>query len=67
VPETEALRRSTRPRKTAISTDFKVYNTEMVHMEKDPTSYEEAMRIPHSSKWVEAIEDEMKSMSSNDV
>ena len=27
VPETEALRRSTRPRKSAISTNFKVYNT----------------------------------------
>ena len=38
VPENEALRRSARPRKSAISTDFKVYNTEMVHMEKDPTS-----------------------------
>ena len=67
VPETEALRRSTRPRKSAISTDFKVYNTEMVHMEKDPTSYEEAMRSPHSSMWMKAMEDEMKSMSSKDV
>jgi hypothetical protein len=36
-------------------------------MEGDPTSYEEAMRSPHSSKWVEAMEDEMKSMSSNDL
>jgi hypothetical protein len=36
-------------------------------MEGDLTSYEEAMRSPHSSKWVEAIEDEMKSMSSNNV
>jgi hypothetical protein len=36
-------------------------------MEDDPTSYEEAMRIPHSSKWLEAMEDEMKSMSSNHV
>ena len=36
-------------------------------MEGDPTSYEEAMRSPHSSKWLEAMEDKMKSMSSNDV
>jgi hypothetical protein len=36
-------------------------------MEGDPTSYEEAMRSPHSSKWLEAIEDEMKLMSSNYV
>jgi hypothetical protein len=36
-------------------------------MEGDPVSYEEAMRSAHSSKWLEAMEDEMKSMSSNDV
>ena len=36
-------------------------------MEGDPTSYEEAMRSVHSSKWLEAMEDEMKSMSSNGV
>ena len=39
----------------------------MVHMEKYPTSYEEAMRSPHSSIWMKAMEDEMKSMSSKDV
>jgi hypothetical protein len=26
-------------KKSAISTDYKVYNTEIVHMEGDPTSY----------------------------
>jgi hypothetical protein len=36
-------------------------------MEGDPVSYEEAMRSAHPSKWLEAMEDEMKSMSSNDV
>ena len=36
-------------------------------MEGDPTSYEEAMRSVHSSKWLEAMNDEMKSMSSNGV
>jgi hypothetical protein len=46
---------------------YKVYNTETVHMEGDPTSYEEAMGSPNSSKWLEAMEDEMKSTSSNDV
>jgi hypothetical protein len=54
-------------KKTAISTDYKVYNTETIHMEDDPTSYEEVMRSPHSSKWLEAMEDEIKLMSSNDV
>jgi len=43
-PENETLRRSKRARKSAISSDYKVYNTETVHMEEDPTSYEEAMR-----------------------
>jgi hypothetical protein len=36
-------------------------------MEGDPTSYEEVMRSPHSSKWREAMEDEMRSMSANQV
>jgi hypothetical protein len=66
-PENEALRRSKIVKKLAISTNYKVYNTEIVYMEGDPTSYEEAMRSPHSSKWLEAMEDEIKSMSSNDV
>ena len=36
-------------------------------MEGDPTSFEEAMRSAHSSKWLEAMQDEMRSMSTNDV
>jgi hypothetical protein len=36
-------------------------------MEGDPTSSEEAMRSTHSSKWLEAMQDEMGSMSTNDV
>jgi malate synthase len=66
-PENEALRRSKRVKKSAISTDYKVYNTEIVHMEGNPTSYEEAMGGTNSSKWLEAMEDEMRSMSSNNV
>jgi hypothetical protein len=66
--ESEELRRSKRARRPTISKEiYKVYNTGTIHMEGDPTLYEEAMRIPHSSKWVEAMEDEMKSMSSNNV
>ena len=67
VPEVEAPRRSQRVRRSTISSDYKVYNTEEVHMEGDLTSYEEAMRSVHSSKWLEAMEDEMKSMNSNGV
>ena len=36
-------------------------------MEGDPTSFEEAMRSDHSQKWLEAMKDEMRSMSTNDV
>jgi hypothetical protein len=36
-------------------------------MEDDPISYEEAMRSDHSSKWLVAMEDEIKSMSANKV
>ena len=54
VPENEALRRSERTKKSAISTTY-IYNKETVHMEGDPTFDEEAMRSPHSSKWIEAM------------
>ena len=47
--------------------DYEVYNTEEFQMKDDPTSFEEAMRSDHSSKWLEAMEDEMKSMNANKV
>jgi hypothetical protein len=34
-------------------------------LEGDPTLFEEAMRNDNSSMWLEAIEDEIKSMSIN--
>ena len=36
-------------------------------MEDDLTSFEEAMRSDHSSKWLQAMEDEIKSMKTNRV
>jgi hypothetical protein len=36
-------------------------------MEGDPTSFKEAMRSAHSSKCLEAMEDEMRYMSTNRV
>ena len=36
-------------------------------MEGDPTLFEKAMRSTHSSKWLEAMKDETRSMSTNDV
>jgi hypothetical protein len=67
VPNVEAPRRSQRARRSAIPDDYEVYHSEEFQMEGDPTSFEEAMRSDHSSKWLEAMEDEMKSMSANKV
>jgi hypothetical protein len=67
VPNVEAPKRSQRVIRSVIPDDYEVYNTEEFHMEGDPTSYEEAMRSTHSSKWLEAMKDEMRSMSSNGV
>jgi hypothetical protein len=63
----EAPRRSQRVRRSAIPNDYEVYNTEEFQMEGDPTSFEEVMRSDNSFKWLEAIEDEIKSMSTNKV
>ena len=67
VPEGETLRRSQRTRKPAIPNEFEIYVSEEVQMEGDPTTFEEAIKGAHSSKWLEAMEDEMRSMSSNKV
>jgi hypothetical protein len=61
------IRRSQRVRKSGIHDDYEIYASEEIHIEGDPTSYEEAMRSPHSSKWREAMEDEMRSISANQV
>jgi hypothetical protein len=67
VPHNEPPRRSQRVRRSAISEDYEVYVSEEIQMEGDPTSFEEAMRSVHSSKWLEAMEDEIRSMSTNRV
>jgi hypothetical protein len=36
-------------------------------MEGNPTSYEKAMRSAHSEKWLEAMQDEIKSMNTNKI
>jgi hypothetical protein len=65
VPNQENVRRSQRVRKSVISDDYEIYMSEEIHIESDPILYEEVMRSPHSSKWCEAMEDEMRSMSAN--
>jgi hypothetical protein len=66
-PTIEAPRRSQRTIKSAISDDYEVYDTEEFQIEGNPTSYEKAMRTAHSEKWLEAMQDEIKSISTNKV
>jgi hypothetical protein len=65
VSNQENVRISQRVRKSVIPDDYEIYTSEEIHMEGDPTSYEEVMRSPHSSKRCEAMEDEMRYMSAN--
>ena len=67
VSNVEAPRRSQRVRKSAIPADYEVYNTKEFQIEDDPILFEEAMKSDHSSKWLEAMKDEMKSMNANKV
>jgi hypothetical protein len=50
VSNQENIRRSQRVRKSVIPDNYEIYMSEEIHMDGDPTSYEEAMRSPHSSK-----------------
>jgi hypothetical protein len=63
----EPPRRSQRAIRSAIFDDYVVYVSKKIQIECDPTSFEEAMRSAHSSKWLEATKDEMRSMSTNRV
>jgi hypothetical protein len=67
VPHNKPPRRSQRARRSAISNDYEVYVSEEIQMEGDPASFEEAMRSAHSFKCLDAMEDEMRSMSVNKV
>jgi hypothetical protein len=67
VPCNEPPRRSQRARWSAISEDYEVYVSDEIQMVGDPTSFEEAMRSVHSSKWLEPMKDEIRSMSTNRV
>ena len=58
---------SQRVRRSVIPDDYEVYDCEEFQMENNPTSFEEAMRSAHSSKWLEAMQDEIRSMNTNGV
>jgi hypothetical protein len=66
----EPPRRSQPKWRPAISDDYMVYmykDTNDVRIETDPSSFKEAMKSRHSFEWLNAMKDEMKSMSTNDV
>jgi hypothetical protein len=66
----EPPRRSQCEQRPAISDDYMVYmyeDTNDVGIETDPSSFKEVMKSRHSSEWLDAMKDEMKSMSTNDV
>jgi hypothetical protein len=67
VPHNEPPRRSQRARRSAIFDYYEVYVSKEIQMEGDPTSFKDVMISAHSSNWLEAMEDEMRSMSANKV
>jgi hypothetical protein len=68
--EPQPTRRSQRERKSAIPNDYVIYMSEDVNdigKMDDPASYKEAIKGEKFLKWCEAMEEELRSMSSNDV
>jgi hypothetical protein len=68
--EPQPMRKSQHERRSAIFNDYVVYMSEDVDgMEKidDPVSYKEAMKCKNPLKWHESMEEELRSMSSNDI
>ena len=64
------LRRSQRTRRSAIPGDYEVYLHKHdfdISDDSYPITYEEAISSSHSNFWLDEMEDEMKSMTSNDV
>lgn len=66
----EVPRRSIRERRSAISSDYIVYLQEHefdIGLEDDPISFSQAKQSVNSLKWMNAVLDELKSMSDNDI
>ena len=63
-------RRPTRERRSAITNDYIIYLQEHefeIGPEDDPISLNEVKLSVHSTKWSNAMIDELKSMKDNDV
>ena len=65
------LRRSTRERRSAISDDYVVFlqehEVDIGLVEDDPINFRQAIESFYSQKWIDAMNEEMKSMKDNDV
>jgi hypothetical protein len=64
------LRRSTRPKISAIPDDYVVYLQESdynIGAENDPESFSQAMSCKESELWYDAMKEEMNSIKSNEV
>jgi uncharacterized protein YqgQ len=65
------IRKSTRLRKTTISDDYVVYLEEhefdIGMMEEDPENIHQVLKCQNSDKWIEAMNEEIKSMYDNKV
>ena len=65
------LRRSTRERKSAISDDYVVFlqehEADIGVVEDDPINFRQATESSNSQKWIDAMNEAMKSMKDNDV
>jgi hypothetical protein len=65
-----ALRRSQREKRSAISDDYLVYLQESDYAlgtSKDPVSFSQAIESSDFEKWINAINDELKSIEQNEV
>jgi transposase InsO family protein len=65
------VRRSTREKRSAISSDYHVYLQEHEYdigvLKDDPINLKQAMEDSNSHKWIDAMNEEIKSMADNDV
>ena len=69
-PQETILRRSQRSRKSAVSNDYVVYLQESefdLGIKDDPVSFSQAVESVNSTKWIDAMKDELKSMEQNEV
>jgi hypothetical protein len=68
--EPQPMKRSQRERRSVVPNDYVVYMSKDVNdigKMDDPASYKEAMKSKILLKWCEAMEEELNSMSYNDV